>query len=86
VLSVVEPEADALLKLNDYRTGFVHFKPGGWSVEASSIPPLLRAAAKVTRDLMLNIGLVRIDLNDEEIEQIETMTRFVARWQFAQKQ
>jgi len=75
-LSLPEPDKRALLRLNEYRTGFVHFKPGGWSIEAAGLPLLLEAAARATCDLMLH-DRVRIHLSDEEIAKIQTVPDFV---------
>ena len=80
VLSLADPEKKALLKLNDYRTEFAHFKPGSWSIEAASLPPLLNVAAKATRDLMLNAALVRIHLSDDQIAGIEATAVLVTQW------
>jgi hypothetical protein len=79
-LSLAEPEKEALVKLNEYRTEFAHFKPRGWSIEAASLPPLLNVAAKAPRDLMLNADLVRIHLSDDQIAGIEATAVLVTQW------
>jgi hypothetical protein len=79
-LSLAEAEKDALLKLNEYRTEFVHFKPGSWAIETASLPPLMKVAAKAARDLMLNTHLVHIHLGDKQIAQIEATADLVGQW------
>ena len=59
-IQVTENESEALEKLvSEFRNGFEHFQPAGWSIEVSGMPSLFRTALGLVRRLALEQGSVR---------------------------
>ena len=59
-IQLASPERKALGRLFlDFRNGFEHFQPAGWSIEVSGMPSLFRAALGPLKRLALEQGSVR---------------------------
>src|SRR6266545_2387155 len=59
-LQVTQEEKQALQKLlAEFRNGFEHFQPAGWSIEVSGMPSLFRTAVGLIRRLAIDQGSVR---------------------------
>ena len=59
-LQVTQEEKQALQKLlAEFRNGFEHFQPAGWSIELSGMPSLFRTAVGLVRRLAIDQGSVR---------------------------
>jgi len=59
-IQLTSPERKALERLfSEFRNGFEHFQPAGWSIEVSGMPSLFRTALGPLRRLALEQGSVR---------------------------
>lgn len=48
----------AMRKLNDFRNGFIHFMPQGWSIELAGFPRLVLTCLEAARHLLWNSGAI----------------------------
>jgi hypothetical protein len=59
-IRLTQKESQALKKLvSEFRNGFEHFQPAGWSIEVSGMASLFRTAVGLVRRLALDQGSVR---------------------------
>lgn len=59
-IQLTQVETEALQKLfAEFRNGFEHFQPAGWSIEVSGMPSLFRTGVGLLRRLALEQGSVR---------------------------
>ena len=66
-LSQTQEERRALEKLSaEFRNGFEHFQPAGWSIEVSGMAALFRSAAGLCRRLALDHEMVRYYESDDQ--------------------
>lgn len=71
-IQLTREEHEALEKLvSEFRNGFEHFQPAGWSIEVSGMPSLFRTALGLVRRLALDQGSVRYYSTDDR-ERVAT--------------
>lgn len=70
-LQLSEGQLRDLHKLHDsFRNQFSHFRPTGWSIEASGLPRIVLIAVDSAERLMLTHPAARLHLSDEQIESL----------------
>jgi hypothetical protein len=73
-LVTTDPENVALERLgNEFRNGFEHFRPQGWSIEVTGMPDLFRHALRVLRHLAVESQSVRYETDEQRTRVTETL-------------
>lgn len=81
-LTISDEENYALEKIiSEFRNGFAHFKPGGWSIEVSGMPSLFLHIMRIIDHLALRSNNI-LYINEElqtKVEQLINKTNSVLR-------